>query len=109
MTTSGRKIVVGQGVGESDLRSGIWTRGEVRAGRLVCQAAKRQMGYSGAEMARFLGVTISSVNRVTVSDILPKVRKYLNALRNLVLYTFPITMMASWEPADPVLSPTRAQ
>jgi len=46
----------------------------------VCQAAKRQMGYSGAEMARFLGVTISSVNRVTVSETLPKVRKYLNAL-----------------------------
>jgi hypothetical protein len=38
------------------------------------------MGYSGAEMARFLGVTTSSVNRVTVSEILPKVRKYLNAL-----------------------------
>ena len=76
----GRKIVVGQGVGEADLRSGIWTRGVVRARRLVCQAAKREMGYSRAEMARFLGVTTSSVKRVTASEILPKVRKYLNAL-----------------------------
>ena len=76
----GQKIVVGQGVGEADLRSGIWTRGVVRVWRLVCQAAKREMGYSGAEMVPFLGVTTSSVNRVTVSDILPKVRKYLNAL-----------------------------
>jgi len=29
---------VGQGVGEADLRSGIWTGGVVRARRLVCQA-----------------------------------------------------------------------
>ena len=71
---------MGQGVGEADLRSGIWTRGVVRARRLVCQAAKREMGYSGAETARFLGVTTSSVNRVTVSEILPKVRKNLTAL-----------------------------
>lgn len=76
----GRKIVVGHGVGEADIRSGIWTRGVVRARRLVFQAAKREMGYSGAEMARFLGVTTSSVNRVTVAERLPKVRKYLNAL-----------------------------
>lgn len=81
--TLGRKIVVGQGVGEADLRSGIWTRGVVRARRLVCQAAKREMVYSEAEMARFLGVTTSSVNRVTVSEILSKVRKYLTALQNL--------------------------
>lgn len=74
---------MGQGVGEADLRSGIWTRGVVRARRLVCQAAKREMGDSGAEMAPYLGVTTSSVNRVTVSEILPKVRKYLNALQNL--------------------------
>ena len=80
MATLGRKIVVGQGVGEAGLRSGIWTRGVVRVRRLVCQTAKREMGYSGAEMADSLVVTISSVNRVTVSEILPKFRKYLNAL-----------------------------
>ena len=80
MATLGRKIVVGQGVSEAALRSGIWTRGLVRARRLVSQAAEREMGYSGAEMSRFLGVTTSSVNRVTGSEILPKVRKYPNAL-----------------------------
>ncbi len=52
----------------------------VRAWRLVCQATKQEMGYSGAEMAGFSGVTTSSVNRVTVSEVLPKVRNYLNAL-----------------------------
>ena len=76
----GRKIVVGQGVGDADLRSGICTRGVVGARRLVCQAAKREMGASGAEMVRFLGVTTSSINRVTASERLPMVRKYLNAL-----------------------------
>ena len=80
MATLGRKIVVGQGVGDADLRSGIWTRGVVRARRLVCQAAKREMGASGAEMARCLGVTASSVNWLAASEILPKVRKSLNAL-----------------------------
>jgi len=38
------------------------------------------MGDSRAEMARCLGVTTLSVNRVTVSEILLKVRNYLNAL-----------------------------
>jgi len=80
VATLGRKIVVGQGVGDADLRSGIWTRGVVGARRLVCQAAKREMGDSGAEMVRFLGVTTSSINRVTASERLPMLRKYLNAL-----------------------------
>jgi hypothetical protein len=38
------------------------------------------MGYSGAEVARCLGVTISSVNPSAASETLPEVRKYLNAL-----------------------------
>jgi predicted transcriptional regulator len=38
------------------------------------------MGYSGAEVARFLGVTTSAVNRLAVSEELPEVRKYLKAL-----------------------------
>ena len=53
VATLGRKMVVGQAVGEADLPSGIWTRGVVGARRLVCQVAKREMGDSGAEMVRF--------------------------------------------------------
>ena len=71
---------MGQGVGEADLRSGIWTKGVVKARRLVCRAPKRERGYLRAEMARFLGVTTSSVNRLAISERLPKVRNYLNAL-----------------------------
>jgi hypothetical protein len=38
------------------------------------------MGYPGAEVARFLGVTTSAVNRLAVSEELPEVKKYLKAL-----------------------------
>ena len=80
VATLGRKIVAGEGVEEADLRSGVRTRGVVRARRLFCQVAARERGYLGAEVARFLGVTTSSVNRLAVSERLPGVRKYLNAL-----------------------------
>lgn len=80
LRTLGRKIAAGQGVGEADLRSGIRTRGLVTARRLFCQLAVREMGYSGAEVARFLGVTTSSVNRLAVSEQLRGIRRYLNAL-----------------------------
>ena len=36
--------------------------------------------YSAADVARFLGVTISSINRLAVSEESPEFRKYLNAL-----------------------------
>jgi hypothetical protein len=42
--------------------------------------AVREMGYSGAEAAHFLGVTTSSVNRVALSEELQEVRENLNAL-----------------------------
>jgi len=34
------------------------------------------MGYSGADVARFLGITTSAVNRLAVSDELSEVQKY---------------------------------
>ena len=39
----------------------------------------RGMGYSGAAVARFLGVTTSAVNRLAASDDLPQTRTYLKA------------------------------
>jgi len=39
---------------------------------VFCQVAVKSMGYSGAEVARYLGVTTSSVNRLAVSDELPE-------------------------------------
>jgi len=35
-----------------------------------------EMGYPGAEVARYLEVTTSSVNRLAVSDEIPDLKKY---------------------------------
>jgi hypothetical protein len=80
LTTLGRQIMAKEGVTEGELRSGIRTQGLVRARRLFCQLAVQGMGYSGAEVARFLGVTTSAVNRLAGSPPLPEYRKYLKAL-----------------------------
>jgi hypothetical protein len=42
--------------------------------------AVKGMGYSGAEVARFLGVTTSSVNRLAVSEEPPEYKKFMKAL-----------------------------
>lgn len=80
LPTVARQLIARTGIPDADLRSGIRRRDVVRARRLFCQLAVKGMGYSGAEAARFLGVTTSSVNRLAVSEELPEVQKYLNAL-----------------------------
>jgi hypothetical protein len=72
-----RTIVQGEGIEESELRSGSRKRGVVEVRRLFCQLAVGKLGYPGAGVARFLGVTTSSVNRLAVSEELPNLRKYL--------------------------------
>ena len=67
----------GEGVEKEEFRSGIRKRGVVRARRIFCQMAIGRMGYSGAEVARFLGVTTSSVNRLAVSQEGRNLIKYL--------------------------------
>ncbi len=52
----------------------------VRGRRIFCQLAVGKMGHPGAEVARFLGVTTSSVNRLAVSEETPGLRKYLKML-----------------------------
>jgi hypothetical protein len=79
LPTLARQLTDTEGVAEGALRSGRRTRGLVRARRLFCQVAVRGMGYSGAEVARFLGVTTSAVNRLAVSEEQPAFRKYRNA------------------------------
>lgn len=78
-TVSGM-VIAKTGVAEEDLRSGIRRRAAVRARTLFCQVAVKGMGYSGVEVARFLGVTTSSVNRLAVSEELPEIPEYLKAL-----------------------------
>ncbi|MEW6184621.1 MAG: hypothetical protein AB1585_02645 [Thermodesulfobacteriota bacterium] len=71
------KISQGEGVDKSELRSGIRKREVVKARKIFCQLTVKKMGYSGAEVARFLGITTSAVNRLAVSEELPEIMKYL--------------------------------
>jgi len=75
-----RPIVRATRVTEADLRGGIRRPAVVRARRLFCQVAVRKLGHSGAAVARFLGVTTSSVNRLAASEELPECTRYVNAL-----------------------------
>lgn len=59
-----KDLATEKGISESDLRSATRTRPIVQARRRFCQLAVKEMGYSGAEVARFLGVTTSAVNRL---------------------------------------------
>jgi hypothetical protein len=77
LQTLAKVIIKGEGVGELEFRSGIRKRGVVRARRVFCQLATGKMGYPGAEVARYLGVTTSSVNRLAVSEEEAKLTKYL--------------------------------
>jgi len=80
LATLSRSITAGQGIPERELRSGRRQPAVVRARRLFCQVAVQGMGHSGAGVARFLGVTTSSVNRLAASEELPEVKKYVKAL-----------------------------
>jgi putative transposase len=72
-----RTVCEGEGVDEVELRSGLRKRQVVKSRRIFCQIAVKKMGYSGADAARFLGITTSAVNRLAVSDGLLEVEKYL--------------------------------
>ncbi len=72
-----KDIVRGEGITESELRSGSRSRTVAKARRLFCQLAVRRMGYPGAEVARFLGVTTSAVNRSASSEEVPDIRRYV--------------------------------
>jgi len=71
------EVCEGEGVDEVELRSGLRKREVVKSRRIFCQIAVRKMGYSGADVARFLGVNTSAVNRLAVSVELPEVAKYI--------------------------------
>jgi hypothetical protein len=61
-----REIVKGEGIEEGGLRSGGRGKEVIRVRRIFCQLAVKRMGYPGAEVARYLGVTTSAVNRLAV-------------------------------------------
>jgi len=72
-----KEVCKGEGVDEAELRSGLRKREVVKSRRIFSQIAVKKMGYSGADVARFLGINTSAVNRLAVSDELPAVEKYI--------------------------------
>jgi len=58
------------------VRSGDRRGRVVKARRLFCQLAVRGIGYPWAEVARYLGVTTSAVNRLAVSEALADLKQY---------------------------------
>ena len=49
----------------------------MKSRRMFCQIAVKRMGYSGANVERFLGINTSAVNRLAVPDELPNVERYV--------------------------------
>ena len=76
LSTLAGKICERIGIEESVLRSGLRTRPVAAARRLFVQIAVKKMGYSGAEAARFLGVTTSAVNRLAASKETDEVKTF---------------------------------
>lgn len=77
LSTLAKKICIGEKVEERELRSGLRKRSVVKSRKLLCQISVMHMGYSGADVALFLGITTSAVNRLAVSEELPGMEKYL--------------------------------
>ena len=71
LASLGKEIAQREEVSLLKLRSGSRNRKVVRARKIFCQLAVIHMGYSGAEAARYLGVSTSSVNRSAGSEVMP--------------------------------------
>ena len=71
------KIAHGEGVEPARLRGRDRKRNAVRARKMLCQVAVKRLGYSGATVARFLGVTTSLVNRLARAEDLAGLDRYL--------------------------------
>jgi hypothetical protein len=71
-----KEVAKRQGIGEEELKGVRRTRGVVKVVKLFCQLAVVKFGYTGASVARFLGVTTSLVNRYAACGELSELREY---------------------------------
>lgn len=76
LATLGKEFSTREEINEKDLRSGKKMRNIVKVRRIFCQLAVNRKGYSGAEVARFLGISTSAVNRMAVALEMPEVDQY---------------------------------
>ena len=52
------------------------TKEIIEAGKLFCQLAVRKMGYCGGDVARFIGVTTTAVNKAANSEEVAAFQQY---------------------------------
>jgi REP element-mobilizing transposase RayT len=71
-----RRVAGNEGVDAVAITSGVRKREIVRARKLLSQVAIHRMGYTGAEVARFLGLTTSAVNRLASQQELQECDEY---------------------------------
>jgi REP element-mobilizing transposase RayT len=71
-----RQLATQAGCALADLLAGRRTRAVRQARRRLSQLAVRDLGYSGATVARFLGVTTSAVNRAAWTEPVPGVGEW---------------------------------
>jgi putative transposase len=71
LPTLAKKIATRESIRQEDLCTGKRMRSVVKARKLFCQLAVNKMGYSGAEVARFLGLSASAVNRMASTTEMP--------------------------------------
>jgi REP element-mobilizing transposase RayT len=71
-----REVAEREGMDKEKQAAGRRTREVVRVTKLFCQLAVRKFGYTGASVARLLGVTTSLVNRYAASGDLLELRRY---------------------------------
>ena len=74
-STLAKEIFKREKISCAELRSETG-REVVKARRLFCQMHVKKRGYSGAEVARFLGLRTSGVNRLAASEELPDLVRY---------------------------------
>ena len=80
LSSIAREIGAQEKIEEAALRSGNRRREVVRGRKILCQLAVKKLGYSGAEVARYLGITTSAVNRMANAEELPDVGRYTKLL-----------------------------
>lgn len=59
-----REVCRREGLEEEEILGRSRRESVVRGRKIICQVAVRRLGYTGASVARFLGMTTSSVNRM---------------------------------------------
>ena len=75
-----KKVSEQYNISIGELRSGSRRQDVVKARGALCWIAVRELGYSGAEVARYLGVTNSCVTRIASTNKSPEMEDLIQQL-----------------------------